>query len=149
MIFWRFCISRTTPCQEGHSCKVAKARQPPHASAPTLARAAQSEQRWMLQSLNVSVNVVLAQQIVEVVAAESSFVFYLSKLSGCVTSACNFQLNQPSFLHQQQTGRRDASDKFVSCGNAGSQHRCSATHPGEKGTKPPCLRDAPLWVFSP
>lgn len=70
----------------------------------------------MLRSLNVSVNLVLAQQMVdEVVAADSSFMFYLSKLSGCVTSARNFQLNQQSFLHQQQTGRRDASDKFVSC----------------------------------
>lgn len=74
---------------------VAEAGQPPHASAAALARASQSEQRWMLQSLNVSVNVVLARQIVdEVVAADSSFMFYLSKLSGCVTSACSFQLNQ-------------------------------------------------------
>lgn len=70
----------------------------------------------MLQSLNVSVNMVLAQQTVdEVVTADSSFMFYLSKLSGYVTSACNFQLNQRSFLRQQQTGRRDVSDKFVSC----------------------------------
>ena len=132
------------------SCKVAKARHSPHASVTPLARASQSKQCWMLQSLNVSVNMVLAQQTVdEVVTADSSFMFYLSKLSGYVTSACNFQLNQRSFLHQQQTGRRDVSDKFVSCWNSGSQHWCSAIYTGEKGTKPPRLQDAPFGASSP
>lgn len=79
------------------------------------------------------------------------FIFhvYLSKLSGYVTSACNFQLNQRSFLRQQQTGRRDVSDKFVSCWNSGSQHWCSAIYTGERGTKPPRLRDAPFGASSP
>lgn len=95
--------------------KVAEAAQPPHASILPLARASQIKQCWMLRSLHVSVNMVLAQQMVdEVVAPDSSFMFCLSKLSGCVTSACNFQLNQQSSLHQQQTGRREAPDKFVS-----------------------------------
>lgn len=85
----------------------------------------------MLPSLNVSVNTVLAQQTAdEVVAADSSFMFYLFKLSVCYING-NFVLHHQSLL-QQQPGRGGVSNELLSCSS-------SATGTGEKGTKPPCL----------
>lgn len=62
----------------------------------------------MLPSLNVSANMVLAQQTADkVAAADSSFMFYLFKLSVCYISG-NFLLS-----HQQQTGRRGVSKELL------------------------------------
>lgn len=103
-----------------------------------MSRASWSKQCWMLPSLNVSVTMVLAQQTADrVAAADSSFMFYLFKLSVCYISG-NFLLNHQSLLRQQQTGGRGASTEFVSCWNPGSQ--LCHVHRGAGDKAPPFVR---------